>query len=241
MTAGVEIDLHAPLAHGTITLRTPRTAGLSVARRRLAENALDIGPPRPLAPIELAHAFVPAELRQIQGGTGLDAVPIGVITDLMFLQCRDRVRSLAPLQRSRFLANHLESRAHSFAAEEVRHMQRRVVTGRQEVILRVEPENHVDLRRRFRRACGGRWQPGDKEQQQGAPAIHSDGHEYFPPLPCHQQRRAASSMAAASCRVVSPRASPRNMLANSSKRSASSSNSICVTVRLPRRDLRMVQ
>ncbi len=38
----------------------------------------------------------------------------------------------------------------------------------------------------------------------------------------HQQRRAAASMAAASCRVVSPRASPRNMLANSSSRSFSS-------------------
>src|SRR5258708_6906535 len=55
-----------------------------------------------------------------------------------------------------------------------------------------------------------------------------------------QWDRAACNIAAASRRVVSPRASPRNMLANSSTRCWSSSNSMVVTVRLPRRTLRML-
>ena len=40
--AAVEVDLHAPFAHGTIALRPPRTAWLSIGRRRDAEYALHV-------------------------------------------------------------------------------------------------------------------------------------------------------------------------------------------------------
>src|SRR5262249_3571815 len=65
---------------------------------------------------------------------------------------------------------------------------------------------------------------------EGLPLIDGCGTDHAN----HRRPFAAASIAAASCRVVSPRASPRNMLANSSSRSRSSRRWIVVTVRLPR-------
>src|SRR5262249_47052920 len=81
--------------------------------------------------------------------------------------------------------------------------------------------------------------PGDAAQA-ARNVLEEELNEALPPRRTHggspyQQRRAASSIASASLRVVSPRDSPRNMLASSSRRSASPRNWIVVVVRLPRR------
>jgi methionine-rich copper-binding protein CopC len=73
-----------------------------------------------------------------------------------------------------------------------------------------------------------------------APLPSAGGAVGAAPAP-HQERRADSSMAAASWRVVSPLDSPRSMLASSSSRSASFKREIWVTVRWERLDFLTVQ
>ena len=101
MFAGVEVDAHAPLLHGAVALRPPRAARLAVAGGGLAEDALHVVAALALAAVELGHALVPAERRQVHRRAGLDAVPIGVKPDLMSLQGGDDV---VALRRSRVRA-----------------------------------------------------------------------------------------------------------------------------------------
>src|SRR5262249_52423470 len=78
VAAGVEVALHAPLAHGSVDLRPPRRARLPVAAWGDAEDLLHVGPAGTFAAVELGHAVVPAEVGQVHRGAGLDAVPVGV-------------------------------------------------------------------------------------------------------------------------------------------------------------------
>ena len=67
----------------------------------------------------------------------------------MFLQGLDDIRPAAPLQGARLLADDFERAADALLGEELGDVQARVVVGRQDVVLGVEPEDDVDLGRRF--------------------------------------------------------------------------------------------
>ena len=147
MRAAIEIGAHAPLAHRAIRLRPPRAAGLAVAGRRLPEDALDVIEAGLLAALELGDAVVPGEIRQIQRRRWLGAVEVGVIADLVLLERRDDIGPLALLQHPRLLADHLEGRTHAAGRQDLGDFLRGIVAGGQEVVLRVEPEDDVHLRR----------------------------------------------------------------------------------------------
>ncbi len=115
VAAVVEIDLHAPLTHGPKRLRSPGAAGLAVAGRRRAKDALHIRAARPFTPVELGDAVIPAQVRQIHGRAGLNAMEVGVVADLVLLQGRDDVGAFALFQGAGLLADDLEGRPDVFA------------------------------------------------------------------------------------------------------------------------------
>ncbi len=130
MAAGVQIYLHAPFSHGPKRLRAPRTARLTVTSRCHAEDALHVVETRPLAAIEFRNPFIPAEVRQVHGRSGLNAMPVGVIADFMLLERFNHIRAAATLQSASFLAHDFESRFDVLLGQKFRHAQGRVVTGR---------------------------------------------------------------------------------------------------------------
>ena len=115
----------------------------------------DVGTASAFTAVELRHAFIPAQTREIHRRRRLGAVIVGVIADLVFLQGGDHVGSLALFQRARLLADDLEGGANALAGEEVGHLESGVVAGGQEVVFRVEPEDDVDLRLPLRLGGGG--------------------------------------------------------------------------------------
>ena len=70
---------------------------------------------------------------------------VGVITDGMLLKRRDDIGSMPPFQSARLLADQLKRGADSLLSEERRQPFRRVIAGRQDLILGVEPENNINL------------------------------------------------------------------------------------------------
>ncbi len=93
----------------------------------------------------------------------------------MLLERLDHVGAAAPLQRQRFLADHLEHHADALLEQPAREPQRGIVARRQEVVLGIEPEDDVHLRRRL---AGRRLryeqceQAEDDDQQMPALANH---------------------------------------------------------------------
>src|SRR5262249_31118016 len=111
---------HVPLPQRPEGLRPPRTAGLSVATRRLTEDPLQVFDARPFAPLELGDALVPAERREVHGRTGLRRVPIRVKSDVVLLERFDDVLPAATLEGARLFADDLKGGADAFAGEEIR-------------------------------------------------------------------------------------------------------------------------
>src|SRR5438093_1621425 len=77
---------------------------------------------------------------------------VGMIADFVFLKGIDHVGALACFQRPRFLADDLESGAKAFITEKLGYFEGGIIAGRQDVILGVKPENHIDLGLRLRGA-----------------------------------------------------------------------------------------
>ena len=149
MVARIQVDLHAPLPHGAVDLRSPRASRLAVTRRSDSENPLDVVVPWLLAPIEFRHAFIPTQVGQIHGRAGLNAVPVRVIADLVLLEGIDDILPAAPLQSARLFPHDFEGGPDVFLCQKLGHSQGSIIASRQDVILRVEPQNDVDLRRLF--------------------------------------------------------------------------------------------
>src|SRR5262245_22137417 len=129
VTPAVQIDGYAPLPQRPERLRPPRAPRLAVTARRLAEDALEILDARPFATLELGHALVPAERREVHRRAGLRRVPVGVEANLVFLECVDDVLPAAAFERAGLFADDLESGADALAAEPVGNVHRRVVAG----------------------------------------------------------------------------------------------------------------
>ena len=77
------------------------------------------------------------------------AVRVGVVADGMFLQRGNHVCAMAALKRARFFANDLKCRLNALLGQERRQAFGRVIALRQDVVLGVEPENDIDLARRW--------------------------------------------------------------------------------------------
>src|SRR5436305_737633 len=127
MVARVQVDLHAPLPHGAVDLRSSGASRLPVTRRSDSEYPLDIVVPWLLAPVEFRHAFIPSQVGKVHGRAGLNAVPIRVIADLMLLKSVDDILPAASHQDSGFFPHDFESGTNVFLAQKLRHPQRRII------------------------------------------------------------------------------------------------------------------
>src|SRR5207302_5173762 len=125
--------------HGAVRLRPPRAARLPIARRRDAEDAFHIVITGLFAAIELSYAVVPAERGQVHRRRRMDAVPVRMKADLVFLERFDDVIAAAALEAAGPFADDLEDRADQFTGQETGEAQRRVIAGREDVVLGVEP------------------------------------------------------------------------------------------------------
>src|SRR5581483_9714345 len=109
----VEINGYAEPAQGRIALRTPGTAGLSVAHGLRPEDSLQVRHARRLAPLELLRAFHEAHVEQVLGRRRMHAVPVGMAPDRVFGEGRDHVLPVPALECTRLLADDLEGCAHA--------------------------------------------------------------------------------------------------------------------------------
>src|SRR5207302_1336785 len=106
-------------------------AGLAVTARGDAEDPLHVLAPGAFAAVELGDAVVPAEVREVHRRAGLDAVPVGVVADLVPLERADDVPAAAAFKGTGLLADDLERGPDLEAGEQVGHAERGVVAGRQ--------------------------------------------------------------------------------------------------------------
>ena len=131
-----------------VRLRTPRRTGLAIARERLhSEDASHIRRAAAFAPRELCHAIEQSALGEILGGRGMHGVKIRVVADVVLFQRRDHIVPSPRFEHTCFLAHDFECGADAAFQKHVREPQTGVVIRRQQIILRVEPEDHVNLRR----------------------------------------------------------------------------------------------
>ena len=126
---------------------------------------------------------------------------IGVIADLVFLQCSDRVFAFALLQGAGLFADDLERGLDAFAAEKVGDVQGRIVAGGQQIVLGVEPQDDVNprlvgsgsRRQRHQHNQGDEKQAETREDRHGKPPV--DGKKdamIVPQRTIRDKRRSAS-------------------------------------------------
>jgi len=70
---------------------------------------------------------------------------VGVVADVVFFKRGNDIAATAPFEYSGLFTDQLERRANAAVREHFGQTLRRVVVGRQEIILRVEPKNDVDV------------------------------------------------------------------------------------------------
>ncbi len=164
----IEVDMDTHAAQCGKALRSPGGAGLTVAARRDAEDALDVLDAGPLATFEFRRAFEPAHFIQIERRSRLDTVEVGVVADVVAEQGSNHVLTPPFLQHARLFAHQLKGSPHAALFQILRDAEGGVVGLGEQVIFGVEPEHHVD--RRFRPGCQG-CQAGNQKQDQ---TTHSD-------------------------------------------------------------------
>ena len=98
------------------------------------------------------------------GRRRLHAVKIRVVADLVFLERVDDVGPPAAFQLASLFADDLERAADVLLRQEFGDVQGGIVASRQDIILRVEPED--DINRRCASPCHREEQPDDDEHQQ---------------------------------------------------------------------------
>jgi len=103
----------------------------------------------------------------------MDAVPVGVVADGVFRERRNDVAPATAFEHARLFADHLESGVDAGRGEVVRDAQGRVVGGRFEVVLRVEPED--DVHGRLRGKAGGEEQQAENERAEHGPLSYRGG------------------------------------------------------------------
>ena len=84
----------------------------------------------------------------------MDGMKVRVIADVVLSKRADDIVTPSLLEHSRFFAHQLECREDAALREHFRQALRGIVVGRQKVILRVEPKDHVDGGNRFLRRAG---------------------------------------------------------------------------------------
>ena len=146
LVAFIEVDGDAEAAQGGIALRSPGAAGLAVADGLGSEDALDVGNAGAFAALELLRAFEKAQGQEVFGWSGMSAVEVGVEADGVFGEGIDDVLAAAAFEDAGFFADHLEGGVDTEGGEVGGDAQGGVVGGGLDVVLGIEPEDHVDGR-----------------------------------------------------------------------------------------------
>jgi len=87
-----------------------------------------------------------ASFRPPLGRRRMHTMPIRVVADRVFRQCRDDVGPPTLLQHSRFLPDHFESRADILGCQILRDPERGIVRRRLDVVFGIEPQDHIYTR-----------------------------------------------------------------------------------------------
>src|SRR5208283_2569898 len=80
---------------------------------------------------------------------------VGMVTDSVLLERGNDIVAPAPLQHARLFPNHFERRANPTGSEHFGQALARIVIRRQEIILRVKPEDYVHRSSRRGRLANG--------------------------------------------------------------------------------------
>ena len=147
-------------------LRCPGRTGLAIAGERFdAENPTHVSRSAALAPGKLGHPIEQSALGEILGGRRMHGMKIGVVTYVVLLQFGNHVAPSALLEDARLFPDQFECGADAAFGEHLGQALCCVVVRRQQVILRIEPEDDVDVGL----AGGGDGLSGNQseEQQEG--------------------------------------------------------------------------
>ncbi|HKT68704.1 MAG TPA: hypothetical protein VJP83_04670 [Terriglobales bacterium] len=71
------------------------------------------------------------------------AVGVGVVTDIVAAKRGDDVRASTSFQRACLLSHYLKGCWDAFSSEEFGKALGRIITGRQNVVLSIEPKDHI--------------------------------------------------------------------------------------------------
>jgi hypothetical protein len=82
-------------------------------------------------------------LSQIFGRRRMHRMEVGVISNIVLLKCVDDISPPTFLEHARLFPHHLECRAHAPLCEHLTEPPRRIIIGRQQVILGIEPKDDI--------------------------------------------------------------------------------------------------
>ena len=135
------MNTHA--AQSQVGLRGPGRPRLAVTDGCNAENSPHIFEALPLPAFKFIRPFQKSKMLQFHCRCGLNAMPIGVVTNAMLSESLNDVLPPAALKNSCLLPDHLESSLYSQARKIVCDAKGRVIRDGVHVIFGVEPQNNV--------------------------------------------------------------------------------------------------
>ena len=140
----VQVHPNAHVAQGGVRLRRPRAPRLPIGHRDHAEDPVHVPSALGLASKELRPPVVPAGVLQVDGNRRLLAVRVRVIADVVPLERGNHITPPPLFEHPRLFADDLERGPHTHPRQHLGETLRRIVIRRQDVVLGVEPEHHVD-------------------------------------------------------------------------------------------------
>lgn len=112
----------------------------------MAKDAGDVVVARLLSSCEFCNAIKPAASIQILCRRGRDAVPVAVVTYLVFLEGIDNISAATLFERAGLFTNNFEGRLDFLFREPVSQLQSGIIAGWENVILGIKPEDDIDGR-----------------------------------------------------------------------------------------------